>query len=48
VFGIVIGKTNLPLAHEGDAIFHIAKYTEMEEISNSIETYNDELDSLKD
>lgn len=46
VFGIVIGKTKLPLVHEGDAIFHIAKYSEAEEISSYIETYNDELDSL--
>ncbi|WP_340819340.1 succinylglutamate desuccinylase/aspartoacylase family protein [Methanolobus sp. WCC4] len=46
MFGIVIGKTNLPLAHEGDAIFHIARYPEVEEISSYIETYNDELDSL--
>ena len=24
--GVVIGRTNLPLAYEGDAIFHIAQY----------------------
>jgi uncharacterized protein len=24
--GIVIGRTNLPLVYEGDAIFHIARY----------------------
>ncbi|NYT19934.1 MAG: succinylglutamate desuccinylase [Methanosarcinales archaeon] len=48
VSGIVIGKTNLPLAHEGEAIFHIAKFLKEEEISSSIETYHDELDPLTD
>ncbi len=48
VFGIVIGKTNMPLVHEGDATFHIAKYQEEEEISSYIETYNNELGSLND
>ncbi|WP_319507552.1 succinylglutamate desuccinylase/aspartoacylase family protein [uncultured Methanolobus sp.] len=46
--GIVIGKTNLPLAHEGEGIFHIAKYSEAEEVSNNIEIYHDELDPLTD
>ncbi|WMW24141.1 succinylglutamate desuccinylase/aspartoacylase family protein [Methanolobus sediminis] len=45
VFGIVIGKTNMPLVHEGDATFHIARYQEAEEVSGYIETYNEELDS---
>jgi len=48
VFGIVIGKTNLPLVHEGDAIYHIARYPEAEEVSNYIESYHDELDPLND
>jgi predicted deacylase len=48
VFGIIIGKTNLPLAHEGEAVFHIAKYSKAEEGSNHIETYHDELDPYTD
>ncbi|NPE30129.1 succinylglutamate desuccinylase/aspartoacylase family protein [Methanococcoides sp. SA1] len=47
-FGIVIGKTNLPLVHEGEAIFHIAKFSEAEEVFNYIETDQDELDPLTD
>jgi len=43
VYGIVIGKTNLPLVHEGDAIFHIAKYKEEEQITSYIEKYRNEL-----
>jgi predicted deacylase len=46
--GIIIGKTNLPLTHEGEATFHIAKYSEAEEVSNHIETYYDELDPMTD
>ncbi|WP_406661730.1 succinylglutamate desuccinylase/aspartoacylase family protein [Methanolobus sp. ZRKC3] len=48
ISGIVIGKTNLPLTHEGEAIFNIAKYSEAEEVSNRIETYQDELNPLTD
>ncbi len=48
VSGIVIGKTNIPLVHEGEGVFHIAKYPEAEEISNYIESYHDELDPLNE
>ncbi len=48
VSGIVIGKTNLPLAHEGEAVFHIAKYSKAKEVSNHIETDHDELDPYTD
>jgi len=45
--GIVIGKTNLPLVFEGEAVFHIARYEEnADEVSNYIEAYQDELDPL--
>ncbi|MBP2029525.1 putative deacylase [Methanohalophilus levihalophilus] len=47
-FGIVIGKTNLPLVHEGEGIFHIAKYPEAEEVSNYIENYRDDLNPTND
>jgi predicted deacylase len=46
--GIVIGKTNLPLVFEGEAVFHIADYAEAGDISDSIEAYQDELDPLSD
>lgn len=36
--GILIGRTNLPLANEGDAIFHIARFGENDEPMESIET----------
>ena len=48
VSGIVIGKTNLPLVHEGEAVFHIARYPEAEKVSSYIETYHDELNPVTD
>lgn len=48
VAGIVIGKTNLPLVFEGEAIFHIARYEETDHVSNHIEAYHEELDPLTD
>ncbi len=44
VSGIVIGKTNLPLVFEGEAVFNIASYEEVDEVSSSIEAYHEELD----
>ena len=46
--GIVIGKTNLPLVFEGEAIFHIAMYDAANDVSDSIEAYQEELDPLSD
>jgi predicted deacylase len=45
VSGIVIGKTNLPLVFEGEAVFNIASYEEVDEVSSSIEAYHEELDA---
>ena len=44
VSGIVIGKTNLPLVFEGEAVFNIASYEEADEVSSIIEAYHEELD----
>lgn len=35
--GIVIGKVNLPLVHEGDALFHVARVREPERASELVE-----------
>jgi predicted deacylase len=48
ISGIVIGRTNLPLVFEGEAIFHIANYKKAGAVSDSIEAYQDELDPLSD
>lgn len=35
--GIVIGRVNLPLVHEGDALFHVARVHEPEKVSELVE-----------
>jgi len=34
--GLVIGRTELPLVHEGDALFHIATFEDLEEVAESV------------
>lgn len=46
ISGIVIGKKNLPLVYEGEAVFNIARYAEADEVSNHIESYREEFDPL--
>jgi len=42
--GIVIGCSKLPLAHEGDALFHLAEFTSMSRAENRVEKFAAELD----
>lgn len=37
--GIVIGMSNLPLANEGEALFHIARFDAIEEAESAIESF---------
>ena len=41
--GIVIGKNNLPLVLEGEALFNIAAYKAVDKVSNHIEAYHEQL-----
>lgn len=43
--GIVIGKTNLPLVNEGDAIFHIAYFSDSSEVAQEVENFQQDFDS---
>lgn len=40
--GIVIGKTNLPLVNEGDAVYHIARFGDIEEIEAKVDEFQEE------
>ena len=40
--GIVIGKTNLPLVHEGEALFHIAEFDRVAAAHKSVEYFASE------
>lgn len=44
VSGMVIGKTTLPLVHEGEAIFHIAIFEELGEAESAYETFQSHVD----
>jgi uncharacterized protein len=46
--GIVIGMSRLPLANEGEALFHIARFDAIEEAENAIETFHSSLESPPD
>ncbi len=37
--GIVIGRSNLPLAHEGDALFHLGAFTDVPQVVDVVETF---------
>ncbi len=41
--GIVIGRTNLPLVHEGEALFHLARFQRAETVSARVEAFQEEL-----
>ncbi|KAA3629353.1 MAG: succinylglutamate desuccinylase [Proteobacteria bacterium] len=41
--GIVIGRTNLPLANEGDALFHLARFRRLDEVAGSVEEFHETL-----
>lgn len=42
--GVIIGRTNLPLVHEGDAVIHLARLRQAESAAEAIDTFQSELD----
>lgn len=43
--GIIIGRNNLPLVNEGEALFHIAEVSELDEAEKNLDAINDEVDN---
>ncbi len=41
--GVIVGRTNLPLAHEGDALFHIGLTREVKQVDGHPRALHDEL-----
>jgi hypothetical protein len=37
--GIVIGRSNLPLAHEGDALFNVATFEKVTQAEEAVEEF---------
>lgn len=48
VSGMVIGRTTLPLVHEGEAIFHIALFDELGEAETVYENFQSHVDPEED
>jgi uncharacterized protein len=48
VDGIIIGRTNLPLLNEGEALFHIARFSSPELAAGQVEEFQQELDPASD
>lgn len=39
--GIVIGRIELPLVHEGEALYHVARFEDYKEVAEHLETFQD-------
>ncbi len=37
--GLVIGRTQLPMVHQGDALFHVARFEDVEEVAQHVEDF---------
>lgn len=44
VDGVLIGRTHLPLANEGDALFHIATFEKLADVIEGVGAFRDELE----
>jgi hypothetical protein len=42
ISGVVIGRSNIPLVHEGDALFHIARHEGTQIIARSLDDFEPE------
>ncbi|MFC6673787.1 succinylglutamate desuccinylase/aspartoacylase family protein [Marinobacterium aestuariivivens] len=40
--GILVGRTNIPLVHEGEALFHIARYEDEQGMAERVESFQEE------
>ncbi len=39
--GIVIGRSQLPLVHQGEALYHLAQFKHTERAARSVEVFQD-------
>jgi len=44
--GIIIGRTNLPLVHEGDAMVHLARFRDNATATETLDVFQSELDPV--
>ncbi len=46
--GVVIGRTNLPLVHQGEALFHVARFERVGRVARRIEQFSEALEQVDD
>lgn len=46
--GIIIGRTNIPLVNEGEALFHIARFKNADALADTLEDFQQEMDPTTD
>ena len=42
--GLVIGRANMPLVHEGEALFHVARFDKVGQVHREMERFNEQLE----
>lgn len=42
--GVVIGRSNIPVVHEGEALFHIARFEDSQEVAEQLEVFQADLE----
>jgi predicted deacylase len=42
--GILVGRNNLPLVNEGEALYHIARFEEVSEVAQSLEEFTHDIE----
>ena len=42
--GILVGRNNLPLVNEGEALYHIARFEEVSEVAQSLEVFTSDIE----
>jgi len=46
--GIVIGRSNLPLAHEGDALYHVAAFEKLSDAESIVDEFQAQNERVPD
>jgi predicted deacylase len=46
--GVVVGRSNIPLVNEGEALFHIARFQHPDEVADTVEAFHSDLDPATD
>ena len=46
ISGIIIGRSNLPLVNEGEALFHVAAVKRPDDLEEHLETYHEFLSEM--